>query len=105
MKHDCELIQDLIPLVRDGIASDASKTAVGLHIKQCDICKGIYEADAQIVFPAFDENTSADISKVVDYKSRVKKRRKIGIVLFVLIYVGSLVFVTAGGIFIPQMRS
>ncbi|MCL2030348.1 MAG: hypothetical protein FWG93_02255 [Oscillospiraceae bacterium] len=105
MKYDCELIQDLIPLVKDGIASDASQTAVGLHIEQCDICKGIYEADAQIVFPAFDENTSAEISQVVDYKSRIKRRRKTGVVLLVLIYAVSLVFATAGGMLIPQMRT
>ena len=105
MKYDCELIQDLIPLVKDGIASNASKTAVGLHIEQCDICKGIYEVETQIVFPTFDENTSAAISKVVDYKSRIKRRRKIGIVIAVLIYAASLIFLTAGGMLIPQMRT
>ena len=77
MKHDCELIQDLIPLVKDGIASDTSKIAVDLHIQQCSVCRGIFETDMQVGFLELDYSARAEISKAKDYKTRIIKRRKI----------------------------
>ena len=76
MKYDCALIQDLIPLVKDGIASDVSKAVVELHIQECALCKGIHDADAHIDFPSMDESASAEITKVNEYKSRIRKWQK-----------------------------
>lgn len=84
MKYDCGLIQDLIPLVKDGVASDNSKTAVDYHIRQCPVCKGIYATNTQIAFPTLNESANTEISKVTDYKNRIKKRRKIIIILTVV---------------------
>ena len=39
----CDLCMDLIPLVRDGIASDDSKHAVELHVKSCPVCSSFYK--------------------------------------------------------------
>ncbi len=41
-KITCEVCMDLMPLVRDGIASDDSKMAVEQHIKSCTVCEALY---------------------------------------------------------------
>lgn len=42
-KISCDICLDLIPLVKDDIASEDSKEVVNEHIKECDICKSLYE--------------------------------------------------------------
>ena len=42
MNKDCEIIQDLMPLVIDGVCSDKSREAVEDHVKECPVCAGIY---------------------------------------------------------------
>lgn len=37
----CDLCMDLMPLVKDGIASEDSKKAVEQHIKICDTCRAL----------------------------------------------------------------
>lgn len=87
MKYECEMIQDLIPLVKDGIASKKSGAAVVLHIKDCAVCREIYDTDTQIALPPLNESASVEISKVANYKNRIKKRRKIIILLAALLAV------------------
>lgn len=45
-KISCEICKDLIPLVKDGIASEDSVAAVEEHIKECETCKALYEGFA-----------------------------------------------------------
>lgn len=40
---DCELYMDLMPLVKDGAASSASREAVETHIRECESCKELFE--------------------------------------------------------------
>ena len=35
MNKDCEIIQDLMPLVIDGVSSEKSREAVEAHVKEC----------------------------------------------------------------------
>ena len=39
----CDICMDLIPLVRDGIASEDSRAAVEEHIKDCAGCRAAFE--------------------------------------------------------------
>lgn len=41
----CDLCMDLIPLVKDGVASEDSKRAVEQHIASCDVCSALYAGD------------------------------------------------------------
>ena len=41
MKPTCDIIQDLLPLVQDGVASEDSIRLVESHIKDCKMCKGL----------------------------------------------------------------
>lgn len=42
-KITCDMCMDLIPLVKDGIASEDSKQAVEAHLKTCEACKKRYD--------------------------------------------------------------
>lgn len=44
---DCELYMDLMPLVKDGAASETSRQAVEEHLARCESCRALYEG-----FPA-----------------------------------------------------
>lgn len=41
----CEMCMDLIPLVRDGAASQDSQTAVLRHLKTCPSCSALYSGE------------------------------------------------------------
>lgn len=38
MKYNCDIVQDLLPLYQDGVASDASAKMVEEHLKECSAC-------------------------------------------------------------------
>lgn len=42
-KITCDMCMDLMPLVKDGIASEDSRLAVEEHIKTCESCKKMYD--------------------------------------------------------------
>ena len=42
----CDICKDLMPLVKDGIASEDSCLAVKEHVKECEACKVLYENEA-----------------------------------------------------------
>ena len=43
-KITCDICKDLMPLVKDGIASEDSRLAVAGHVKECEVCKKLYES-------------------------------------------------------------
>ena len=44
-KITCDMCKDLMPLVKDGIASEDSRLAVIEHTATCEACKKLYEND------------------------------------------------------------
>lgn len=42
-KIDCDICLDLMPLVKDGIASDGSRQAVEEHLKTCPSCRALWD--------------------------------------------------------------
>lgn len=40
---DCDLYMDLMPLVKDGAASEASRAALEAHLKECEMCRELYD--------------------------------------------------------------
>ena len=44
-KISCDLCMDLIPLVKDGVASQDSKQAVDAHIASCEACRAFYNGE------------------------------------------------------------
>lgn len=44
-KITCDICKDLMPLVKDGIASEDSRLAVEEHVQGCEICKKLYDGE------------------------------------------------------------
>lgn len=47
-EHDlpCDICRDLLPLVRDGVASEASRRAVEEHVTHCEACRELWGEEA-----------------------------------------------------------
>ena len=45
-KISCDICKDLLPLVKDGIASEDSVQAVKEHVKECETCRKLYESES-----------------------------------------------------------
>lgn len=63
MKTSCEIIQDLIPLVKDQVASPASIKLVEEHIRDCDDCKQDLETLATVPREINDKRVLFSIKK------------------------------------------
>ncbi|MEQ8198845.1 MAG: zf-HC2 domain-containing protein [Clostridiaceae bacterium] len=61
MKLSCDIIRDLIPLVKDGVASEDSTDIVREHILSCQCCKEEFDTFESI---KFEEATIKD-AKVI----------------------------------------
>ena len=44
MNNQCDIVQDLIPLVQDDAASAESRKFVETHIAECEACLAVFEA-------------------------------------------------------------
>ncbi len=53
-KISCDICMDLIPLVKDGIASEDSKRAVKEHIEICENCRKLYGEEPLELFRNVD---------------------------------------------------
>ncbi len=52
MKHECEVILDLLPLYHDGVCSEKSREMVEEHLKECEMCqKALAEIRKEISAP------------------------------------------------------
>lgn len=47
----CDICMDLIPLVRDGLSSEDSRSAVLRHIETCETCRTLYNEEAPAPAP------------------------------------------------------
>lgn len=59
---DCELYMDLMPLVKDGAASDSSRKALEQHMAQCENCRSLFGQLPQDELP--EENASKTLKKI-----------------------------------------
>jgi hypothetical protein len=75
----CNIILDLIPLVKDGVASDDSAIIVNEHIKICESCKSEFETTDAI-------NTLQ--SSIKDKKIISAMKRSIFITQIIILIVG-----------------
>ncbi len=82
MKISCDVVLDLIPLVKDGVASEDSIIIVNEHIKACESCKTEFEA--------FQANNMEDIS-IKDEKLIFDIKRSIYLTQIAILIVGTIV--------------
>lgn len=81
-KISCDICMDLIPLVKDKVASDDSYKAVMNHISQCSHCKSLFEDKAYI----YDKIPEIDDKKVIS-----KIRNELVFAGIILILIGSVI--------------
>ena len=62
-KITCDICKDLMPLVKDGIASEDSRRAVIEHVKECEICKKLYENE-NIEFTEINPDLERELGKL-----------------------------------------
>ena len=79
MRYECELIRDLMPLIKDGAASPESAAAVKEHMAKCPACREYYESiDEEIPIPgdAGDGRTKCDeTEQAAALAKKIKQRR------------------------------
>lgn len=62
-KISCNICKDLLPLVKDGIASEDSRLAVEAHVETCAECKRMYEI-AIVESPEGNPELEAELGKL-----------------------------------------
>ncbi|WP_455539040.1 zf-HC2 domain-containing protein [Terrisporobacter sp.] len=77
-KISCDICMDLIPLIKDGIASEDSCNLVKKHIEECKMCNEFYEDTDRIN----NENIKMNDKKVI---SKIKNQLMIGSMIMVMI--------------------
>lgn len=88
MKVACQIIEDLIPLVIDGIASEESKQLVLQHINECEACAALYDEMSQ---PSLNKMEKETILK------KLKRTMLIKEVVVLLIGIGIVNFMIGKG--------
>ena len=81
-KISCDICMDLIPLIKDNVASDDSYKAVMNHISQCSHCRSLLEDKAYI----YDKIPEIDDKKVIS-----KIRNELVFAGIILILIGSVI--------------
>ncbi len=74
MKHDCDIVRDLMPMCIDGTASEKAKAMVDEHMQECPPCDKVYsemKGEAKIELPV-----QSAAPEFVTTVKKMKKRRK-----------------------------
>lgn len=74
-KNECNVVQDLIPLVIDRVASDESRELVETHISVCEDCRKKYDAMKADLPEAVRTEYESEQQKYVDALKNVRKKR------------------------------
>ncbi len=91
MKHNCDIIKDLLPLYCDGVCSDASKKAVEEHLEECDecnkVCKSLTVDSFCPMIKSDEEENKVRFMK--DVKNKILFKKIIFAVICVAVTVGT----------------
>lgn len=90
MITNCNIIRDLIPLVKDDVASEESKAMVLSHIQECEPCRALYDSQ-----PAPPETDTAP-QPGRDAKILLAVRRSIRTIQALLLTVGGIIGISIG---------
>lgn len=72
MKYECSVIEDLLPLYKDGVCSEESRKAVDEHLAECPKCTEVYNA---LKDTAIDEMIVKEKEDVIGSQSKYFKRK------------------------------
>ena len=72
MKYECEMIEDLLPLYKDGACSEASARAIEAHIAQCPRCADLLN---ELKDTTIDMMILNEKENVIESQSKFFKRK------------------------------
>ena len=72
MKYQCELIQDLLPLYKDGVCSESSRKIVEEHLEECPACTKLLD---ELKDTVIDEVILRERDTVIESQSKFFKRK------------------------------
>lgn len=92
MKHECEVIRDLLPLYQDGVCSDKSREIVEEHLSECAECieysRKMSNALPELAVPVRDLQAAESFKSV---RQRITKGKLIIAAVTVLVVIGMLI--------------
>lgn len=98
VKHDCEIIRDLMPLCVDETASDKTRQAVEEHVGQCSPCETVYsEMKAAVEVTAAPIREDPQFDRAVRSIRKRRTRRRWGWMLLGVLLSAVLVLAGLGG--------
>ncbi len=98
MKHDCDIVRDLMPMCIDGTASEKTRQMVDEHVQECPPCDAVYremQGDAKLDVPVQPQG-GAFTETVKKMNKRRKRRALIGVVVGALASMVIFLALTAG---------
>lgn len=87
MKHDCDIVRDLMPMCIDGTASEKARKMVDEHVAECPPCDKVYaemKGETKIELPV-QPAAPEFVTTVKKMKNRRKRRTWLTLLLGVLI--------------------
>lgn len=105
-KISCDIIQDMIPLCIDDVASDDTKKMVNEHIKDCIICKKEYEMmKTEVILPVNQNENLEEVKSLKSFQKFLKKRKLITMIISITltfaVLLGTLVTLAVPRKYIP----
>lgn len=86
MEFDCDLYMDLMPLVKDGAASDTSRKALEAHLKDCPSCRELYDTIPETAVPMDEGRVKRTMEKIRDrYRRSLLALMILGVVAGILL--------------------
>ena len=86
MEWDCDLYMDLMPLVKDGAASDTSRKALEAHLKECTVCRELYDTIPETAVTMDESRVKRTMEKIRDrYQRSLLALMILGVVAGVLL--------------------
>ena len=79
MKHECDIVRDLMPMVVDGTASEKSEAMVEEHVAECAPCRDMLDEMRQDVVPEAERQEDAALVR------KLRGRRRVRTALLVLL--------------------
>ncbi len=67
---DCDLYMDLMPLVKDGAASEASRQALEAHLARCEGCRTLYDTIPETAVEPDEGQVKNTLEKIRDRYNR-----------------------------------
>ena len=87
MRHECDIVRDLMPMCVDGTASDKTRAMVEEHVEECPPCDKVYaemQREAKLELPV-QSAAPEFVTTVKKMRSRRKRRTWLTLLLGVMI--------------------